>query len=110
MNMRRLMLTATALIIAGAAIGTASVATKAHAAGATAPISAGGTACAGEWTRAVASINDPAHQNTMVIRSAANLQDAVRRAHVCRSDVGNVSYFEEGARLACAPYIACSAL
>ncbi len=65
--------------------------------------------CAGEWTRAVAYINDPANQNQMVIRNAANLQDAVRRAHICRSDVGNVSYFQEGARLACAPYIACSA-
>ena len=63
--------------------------------------------CAGEWTRAVAVINDPAHQNTLVIRNAINLQDAVSRARGCRSDVGTVTYFGEGARLACAPYIAC---
>ncbi len=63
--------------------------------------------CAGEWTRAVATINDPEHNNTMVIRRAANVQDAVRRAHQCRSDVGTVTFFDEGARLACAPYIAC---
>jgi len=63
--------------------------------------------CAGEWTRAVATINDPEHNNTMVIRRAASSQDAVRRARQCRSDVGTVTYFDEGARLACAPYIAC---
>jgi hypothetical protein len=67
------------------------------------------TDCAGEWTRAVASINDPAHNNTMVIRNATSAQDARRRALKCRSDVGYVNYFEEGVRLACAPYIACSA-
>ena len=71
--------------------------------------SAVSAACAGEWTRAVAAINDPGHNNTMVIRNAANLSDAVNRAHKCRADVGNVSFFEEGARLACAPYIACDA-
>ena len=63
--------------------------------------------CAGEWTRAVASINDPEYQNMLVIRNASNLADAIRRAHNCRTDVQDVTYFEEGARLACAPYMAC---
>ncbi len=65
------------------------------------------TGCAGEWTRAVATINDPTHNNTMVIRNAFSLDDAVRRAGQCRGDATNVTYFNEGARLACAPYIAC---
>jgi hypothetical protein len=63
--------------------------------------------CAGEWTRAVAVINAPAHGNTLVIRNAASVQDAVRRANKCRNDVGTVSFFDEGSRLACAPYVVC---
>jgi hypothetical protein len=65
--------------------------------------------CAGEWTRAVALITEPAYQNMMVIRNASNAQDAWRRANLCRSDVQSATFFDEGARLACAPYIACNA-
>lgn len=64
-------------------------------------------ACAGEFTRAMSAINAPAYQNQMVIRNATSLQDAVRRANRCRNDVVSTSFFVEGARLACAPYLVC---
>src|SRR5437899_642312 len=64
--------------------------------------------CAGQWTRAVCVINDPANNNQMVVPYATNAQDALRRGKLCRSDVSSCSYFEEGARLACAPYVLCN--
>ena len=63
--------------------------------------------CAGEWTRAVARINAPEYNNQMVVRNAHSSQDAWRRAQKCRPDAQSASYFEEGARLACAPYLVC---
>lgn len=64
--------------------------------------------CAGEWTRAVGLINEPAYQNMLVIRNATSPQDAWRRANLCRRDVQQTTFFNEGVRLACAPYIACN--
>jgi hypothetical protein len=64
--------------------------------------------CAGEWCSCVATINDPANQNIMVVRGATEAQDALRRAKQCRSDVTQVTCYSS-AVLACAPYIACTA-
>jgi len=63
--------------------------------------------CAGEFTSCVATINDPANQNMMVIRGATDPNDAKRRALECRSDVSTVTCYSS-AVLACAPYIACT--
>jgi hypothetical protein len=64
--------------------------------------------CAGEYTTCVATINDPANQNIMVIRNATEANDALRRAKVCRSEVTQVTCYSS-AVLACAPYVACTA-
>lgn len=64
--------------------------------------------CAGEFTSCVATINDPANQNMMVVRGATEAQDALRRAKQCRTDVTQVTCYPS-AVLACAPYIACTA-
>ena len=66
-----------------------------------------GAQCAGEWTNAIAWINEPSFQNMMVIRNATSLQDAVRRAARCRADARNVTFYSP-AVVACAPYIACN--
>jgi hypothetical protein len=66
--------------------------------------------CAGVWTRAVCVINEPNYQNMLVVPNATSAQDALRRGRQCRNDVYSCSYFLEGARLACAPFILCNAL
>jgi hypothetical protein len=66
--------------------------------------------CAGQWTRAVCLINEPNYQNMLVVPNATSGQDAINRGRKCRSDIIQCSYFLEGPRLACAPYILCSAL
>jgi len=64
--------------------------------------------CAGQYTSCAATINDPANQNLMIIPAASEVQDAMRRAKECRSDVSTVTCYSS-AVLACAPYILCSA-
>jgi hypothetical protein len=64
--------------------------------------------CAGAWARAVATINDPAHGNHMIVLGAINSQDAFRRAKKCRVDASSAEYFIEGMRIVCAPYITCN--
>lgn len=63
--------------------------------------------CGGEFTRAIARIPDSQYNYQMVVRHATNPADAWRRAKKCRADAENVTFFHEGARLACAPYLAC---
>lgn len=65
--------------------------------------------CTGIWTRAVCQINEPNYQNMLVVPNATSGPDALQRGGKCRSDVVLCSYFNEGPRLACAPYILCSA-
>lgn len=65
--------------------------------------------CAGEYTRCVAVINDPQHNNQMTVRNggtSAPSCDALARR--CRSDVGT-TYFYSSPVLICAPYVACDA-
>ena len=64
------------------------------------------TQCAGEWTQAVAYIDDPQHQNMLVIRNVTSLEQAVDHARRCRADARNVTFYSNPV-VACAPYIAC---
>lgn len=64
--------------------------------------------CAGEWTRAVCEISAPAQQNMLVIRDPVNNSThALQKAKACGYAPSSCSYFVEGYRMACAPYIAC---
>jgi len=64
--------------------------------------------CPGEFTVCVAAINDPEHQNLMVVHRATEIQDAKRRANQCRSDVTQVTCYSSSV-FVCAPYITCDA-
>ncbi len=64
------------------------------------------TPCAGEWTQAIAYINDPQHQNMLVIRNVTSYEQAVDHARRCRPDAGAVTFYSNPV-VACAPYIAC---
>lgn len=63
--------------------------------------------CAGEWTRCIAYINNPQHQNMLVIPSATSLADGVNKAARCGGDPTRVTYWSNPV-LACAPYIRCN--
>lgn len=65
--------------------------------------------CAGEWSRAHGILqNAPECGNHLLVRSAADSQDAWNRANSCMpGKVLQTEYFEEGVRLVCAPYCIC---
>lgn len=64
--------------------------------------------CPGEFTVCVATINDPEHQNLMVVHRATEAQDALRRAKQCRSEVTQATCYSSSV-FVCAPYITCDA-
>lgn len=62
--------------------------------------------CAGEWTRAIATLANAPYQMNIV--NATGWQDMLPRARKCRNDVTGANWYSSPV-LICAPYIRCTA-